>query len=90
MAGTRKLPFTLPGLGLTLLTQGSVQARPDLIRKRIKLPITIKLDGFPRGVEHNLAMMATLEMVFQSAPQVLVQIFIQIVRDFLKSVFAIH
>jgi hypothetical protein len=56
-----------------------VQASPDLLRKRIIFPITIKLDGFPCGVENNLAMTATLEMDFQSVPQVLIQIPVQII-----------
>lgn len=63
---------------MALRAQRRVQAAPDLVRKRKKLPVTIKLNGFARRVENDLAVVATLKMSFQSALQILGQTLVQI------------
>lgn len=63
---------------------------PDGAWKREQFAVAIELDGFSRCIEDNLAMIATLKVLFQSTFQIVVQIPVQIAGNLLERVFTIH
>ena len=64
--------------GFPLRAQRVMQALTDGIGEREQLAIAIKLNCLLRCIKNNLAMMATLEMNFQHAFQVIVHVPVQI------------
>ena len=67
-----------------------MQPFTNSIRKRKELAITVELDRFLRRIKNDLAVMATLEMDLQHALQFVVYVPVQIARNLLERVFAIH
>ena len=80
----------LPVFPLALPPENLVKPLTNIVGEREEPPVTIKLNGFARRVEHDLAVVATLQMPFQPAFQVRVDFRIQVVRYLLDHVLAVH
>ena len=87
------LPFAagpLPALSLALPLENLVKPLTNIVGEREEPPVTIKLNGFARRVEHDLAVVAHLEMRFEPTFQARVHFLVQVVRYLLDHVLAVH
>ena len=67
-----------------------VQPRANIVRQREELAVAIKLDGFARGVKHRVAMVALAEVSFECFFQFRVQLTIEIIRELIDRLPAVH
>jgi hypothetical protein len=78
------------GLLFPLCTQGVVQTVPHRAWKLKDLPVAVEFDRLPRGIKNGLAMVAAIEVGFQRAFQIFVQIPVQIAGNLLDCISTIH
>ena len=85
-----KISGQLPGSGFPLRTQRLMQPVTDCVWKREELAVAIKFNRLLCCIKDNLAVMATLEMNFQHAFQLIVHVDVQLTRKLLERIFTIH
>ena len=73
-----------------LFHDGVVEAAVDIFRERRGLGIAINLDGFPRGVHDEPALLALAEVLLDFRAKGRVQFRVEVILEFNDEGLAIH